>query len=147
MIPSFLKCWDSSKHLAPVVQMLDSAIHWITQLVLLVFIRWIVIYPVESAIHRLNNWGLVDRRENNSAHLKMYCVTPASFCHLHSYPFPCEFSGLVRSSSSVSLYNIHGFGDVLILDPRLVRSTAMISLRKRIFHCGFHVLSKACLVL
>ena len=25
---------------------------------LLVFIRWIVIYPVDSAIHRLNNWGL-----------------------------------------------------------------------------------------
>ena len=42
---------------APVVQTLDSAIHWITQLVLLVFIRWIVIYPVDSAIHRLNNWG------------------------------------------------------------------------------------------
>ena len=45
-------------HQAPVVQILDSAIHWITQLVLLVFIRWIVIYPVDSAIHRLNNWGL-----------------------------------------------------------------------------------------
>ena len=38
--------------LAPVVQMLD-----IDQLVLLVFIRWIVIYPVDSAIHRSNNWG------------------------------------------------------------------------------------------
>jgi len=24
-----------------------------------VFIRWIVIYPVDSAIHRLNNWGQV----------------------------------------------------------------------------------------
>ena len=23
------------------------------------FIRWIVIYPVDSAIHRLNNWGQV----------------------------------------------------------------------------------------
>ena len=33
-------------------------IHWITQLVLLVFIHWIVIYPVDSPIHRLNNWGL-----------------------------------------------------------------------------------------
>ena len=42
---------------APVVQTLDSAIHWITQLVLLVFICWIVIYPVDSAIHRLNDWG------------------------------------------------------------------------------------------
>ena len=26
---------------------------------MLVFIRWIVIYPLDSAIHRLNNWGLV----------------------------------------------------------------------------------------
>ena len=45
-------------NLTPVVQMLDSAIHWITQLVLLVFIRWIVIHPVDSTIHCLNNWGL-----------------------------------------------------------------------------------------
>ena len=28
-------------------------------MVLLVFIGWIVIYPVDSAIHRLNNWGQV----------------------------------------------------------------------------------------
>ena len=48
--------------MAPVVQTLDSAIHWITQLVLLVFIRWIVIYPLDSAIHRLNNWGLLNNR-------------------------------------------------------------------------------------
>ena len=47
-----------SKDQAPVVQTLDSTIHWITQLVLLVFIRWIVIYRVDSAIHRLNYWGL-----------------------------------------------------------------------------------------
>ena len=48
---------DNDDDQAPLVQMLDSAIHWITQLVLLVFIRWIVIYPLDSAIHRLNNWG------------------------------------------------------------------------------------------
>ena len=30
---------------------------WITQLVLLVFIRWIVIYPVDSVIYLLNNRG------------------------------------------------------------------------------------------
>ena len=41
--------------------MLDSAIHQInrypvdTQLVFLILIRWIVIYPVDSAIQRLNN--------------------------------------------------------------------------------------------
>ena len=52
------------KSLAPVAQTLDSTIHWtkhypLDNLVLLVFILWIAIYPVDSAIHRLNNWGLV----------------------------------------------------------------------------------------
>ena len=32
--------------------------HWITQLVSLVLIRWIVIYPVDSTYQRLNNRGL-----------------------------------------------------------------------------------------
>ena len=27
------------------------------------FIRWIVIYPVDSAIHRLNNWGQINMGE------------------------------------------------------------------------------------
>ena len=40
-----------------VVRSVDSAIQWINQLVLLVFIRWIVIYPVDSVIHLLNNQG------------------------------------------------------------------------------------------
>ena len=40
-----------------VVQKVDNAIHWITQLVSLTLIRWIVIYPVESAIE-LSNRGL-----------------------------------------------------------------------------------------
>ena len=40
----------SGNHQAPVVQTLDSAIHWITQLVLLVFIRWIVIYPLSIVL-------------------------------------------------------------------------------------------------
>ena len=31
---------------------------WITQLVLIVLIQWIVIYPLYSGIHRLNNWAL-----------------------------------------------------------------------------------------
>ena len=43
--------------LAPVVQEVESAIHWIPQLGFLTFIRWIAIYPVGSAIQRLNNWG------------------------------------------------------------------------------------------
>ena len=44
--------------MAPVVQKLHNAIHWIAQLVSLTLNRWIVIYPVDSAIQRLNNWSL-----------------------------------------------------------------------------------------
>ena len=43
--------------MVPVVQKLDNAIHWIAQLVS-VTLGWIVIYPVDSAIQRLNNWSL-----------------------------------------------------------------------------------------
>ena len=45
--------------LGPVVQTLDSSIHrisiWETNCVT----YWIEIYPADSAIHLLNNWGLV----------------------------------------------------------------------------------------
>ena len=50
--------------LAPVVQKVDNAIHrinyyqWMAQLISLLLIHWIVIYPAHSAIHRLNNWRL-----------------------------------------------------------------------------------------
>ena len=33
-------------------------IHWIAQLIALLLIHWIVIYPADSAIHLLKNWGL-----------------------------------------------------------------------------------------
>ena len=46
-------------HLAPVVRRVDSAIHWIIQFILLVFIRLIVIYMVDSVIHLLNDRGLI----------------------------------------------------------------------------------------
>ena len=46
-------------HLAPVVEKVKNAIHRIAQLVSLILIRWIVIYPVDSAIQRLNNRGLI----------------------------------------------------------------------------------------
>ena len=36
--------------LVPVVQKVDSTIHWIAQLVSLTLIHWIVIYPVELAL-------------------------------------------------------------------------------------------------
>ena len=44
--------------LVSVVRKVDSAIHWMAQLVSLILIRWIVIYPVDSAVSNvLNNRG------------------------------------------------------------------------------------------
>ena len=43
---------------APVVQKVVSSIHWIMQLDCLTLTRWVAIYPVDSAIQRLNNRGL-----------------------------------------------------------------------------------------
>ena len=48
---------DSTIHQAPVFQKVDNAIHRIAQLVFLIFMHLIVIYPVDSAIQLLNNWG------------------------------------------------------------------------------------------
>ena len=45
---------------------MDSAIHWITQLILLVFIRWIVIYPVDSVIHLGHGVGILTFSEKMS---------------------------------------------------------------------------------
>ena len=46
---------------ALVVLKVDSAIHWIVQSFSPIFIPWIVLYLVDSAIQRLNNvLGLVD---------------------------------------------------------------------------------------
>ena len=49
---------------APVVQTLDSAVHRINHypadsvlLISVILTHWIVIYPVDSATQRLNNWG------------------------------------------------------------------------------------------
>ena len=42
------------------------------------FIRWIVIYPVDSAIHRLNNWGQICstlHRYNRFLNLRRFQMT------------------------------------------------------------------------
>ena len=46
---------------APVVERVDSAIQWITQLVSQKLISWIVIYPVYSTIQLMNNPGLYSK--------------------------------------------------------------------------------------
>ena len=42
---------------APVVRRVDSAIHWINHCPLDNSIGFARVYPQDSAIHRLNNWG------------------------------------------------------------------------------------------
>ena len=46
---------------APVVQMVDNAIHRINHYPLDIAIGFAITYPVDSAIHRLNNWGQLVR--------------------------------------------------------------------------------------
>jgi len=75
----------SSVHLAPVVQRVDSPIQRINLYPLdsaisftntypldsaigLTLIRWIVIFPVDSAIQRFNNWGLYFKRSKATTH-------------------------------------------------------------------------------
>ena len=64
--------------LSLVVQMLDSAIHWInhypadgTILISVILFRWIVIYPVDSAIQRLNNLGQ-DKKQRQDSKMFLY---------------------------------------------------------------------------
>ena len=50
---------------APVVQKVVTTIHWIMQLDCLTLIRWIAIYPADSAIQRLNSTGLGEVARNS----------------------------------------------------------------------------------
>ena len=79
------------RHLVPVAQRVDSAIHWITQLVLLLFIRWITIYPLDSVIRLLNNRGQRKRLEqiNMSTHAWNKFLSFFLFCFCL---FVCCFS-------------------------------------------------------
>ena len=61
--------------LAPVVRRLDNAIHWLNHYHSIRFnktnhaaIRWIVIYPVDSVVHLLNNLGLEIEMVRNKHH-------------------------------------------------------------------------------
>ena len=56
-------------HVAPDVQKVDNTIHWTTQLVPVILIRWIVIYPVDSAIQRFNSPGQVEERQSGARFL------------------------------------------------------------------------------
>ena len=53
--PNKRECGKNTRNLF--LKLVDSAIHWITQLVSLIFYPWTVIYQVDNTIHRLNNWS------------------------------------------------------------------------------------------
>ena len=73
-LPAHQRRWrsvksEAAKVLAPVVQNVDKAIRWLNLYVVdnaisfpITLIHWIVIYPVDSAIHRLNNQSMVSER-------------------------------------------------------------------------------------
>ena len=59
--------------LAPVVQKVDNTIHWIAQLVSFILLRRIVIYPVNSTIQLLNNWGLKYTSSSKTQEHGLFC--------------------------------------------------------------------------
>ena len=79
-------CWGSRRLLwnqAPVVRKLDNGLHpikWIMQLVSLILIRWIVIYPVESATQRLTNRGH-NTRHKSLKHIPVLLNFLENFLH------------------------------------------------------------------
>ena len=73
-LPPVVQRVDSAIHQAPAVQTLDSAIHPLNHypadsviLISVILIHWIVIYPVDSAIQRLNNRGQIKHYPLRSA--------------------------------------------------------------------------------
>ena len=76
---------------------MDSAIHWIAQLVSLTFIHWIAIYPLDSgsAIQRLNNWGLapVVQKLDNTTHRINHYPLDNSIGFPNAYPLDSDLSG------------------------------------------------------
>jgi len=96
--------------LAPVVQKVDSAIQWISIRETNWVIHWMEIYPVDSTIHLLNNWGLT---YTGFGHLKK--IDPPKFGHMQEInkdlPLPplkkknqfLFFSGTLKFAKSIQV--------------------------------------------
>ena len=75
-----MSCVVNEANLAPTVQKVDSAIQWIVQLASLILIYWIKIYPMDSAIQRLNNRRKVDKssqpthKKDPTGRIEMFAV-------------------------------------------------------------------------
>ena len=76
--------WISIKETNCAVQWLEIiSIHWTAQLVSLILTHWIVIYPVDSAIQRLNNRAQVNRHLLLVSSCIIVCVRVASLDIFH----------------------------------------------------------------
>ena len=96
--------------LAPVVQTLDSAIHRINHYPGISIretnyaIRWIVIYPVDSAIQPLNNWGLIglgSKIQENFAKQHVCESLKQNLMSLNKTDIPCQEHKINVKFSSV----------------------------------------------
>ena len=84
-----------SKRQAPVVQTLDSAIHWINDYPLDNSIGFASVYPLDSDLsaeqryHRLNNWSQDDNGNENVTNLHIWRqkITVLHALHVHSLFF------------------------------------------------------------
>ena len=94
MLLAFIMIPLIQKDQAPVVQTMDSAIHRISNSETNCNIQWIVIYPVDSVIHRLNNWGLDVCRESvwntHRIHAQKDTILPDGIPNL-MYSFPEQY--------------------------------------------------------
>ena len=83
-------------HLTPVVQKVDSGIQqislyqWLVQLVSLLLIHWILIYPVDTPIQGLNKWGQLEG-------------------DVRDHVTPRESESFLRQTAKVNLYRVTKF--------------------------------------
>ena len=76
---------------------IQISIQWIAQLVSLIFIQWMVIYPMDSSIQLLKNWGL-EFTYPFSFDYEVYTVKSKTSFSTAFYiiSMPCNFKRLVR---------------------------------------------------
>ena len=69
--------------------------------VLLTLIHWIVIYPLDSIIQPLNNWGLalVVQRLDNAIHQINHYPVDSVVCFVNTYQLDSDFIRWIAVSS------------------------------------------------
>ena len=73
---------------------------WIVQLVFLILIHWIVIYPMDSAIQLLNNWGQKFSSVGGASYITLSVLRSSEFEFAHQKSdFPTEI--LLRGANLI----------------------------------------------